>query len=1237
MAVAASIRLRIRIRILIRIPVVVGFGLGRLGRPDRIGRPLEEPVDRRFRRGGRYALDAPGPSHGPETGPRILRFTCDRPMMRAAAGTGEARSSMDVRILGTLEVVDGARRVDLGLRKARMLFGALALQPGAPVPADRLAEAVWPGALPASWESTLYGHVSRLRRALEPDRAPRAPSQRIETRGGAYVLRLDTGELDAQRFERLGIEGRAALGRGQPELASPLLDAALAEWRGPVLADLADAPFVANEARRLDELRLVVVEERAEVELALGRHGAAVAELERLVADYPLRERCWELLLLALYRSGRQADALRRYQDVRAALVGELGIEPGPGLRELEAAILQHDGALRPDRVPATVRVSEPASVALPSWLAPAADTFVGRSAELDVLRREWKRCAGGERRLLVVAGEPGIGKTRLVREAGPELSGDGALVLGGRCAEDPVHVLEAFAEALGRLARADPTRFVGSDAAVLAGLVPELAIVADRAPPVDPDAQRYLLFRAVASALDSHALGAPVVLVLDDVQWAPPPTLQLLSHLLRDDERGALLVVATLRDTEPSVELAALIADLRRERRLERVRLEGLDAADVGQLARARGSDTAIEVIIEMTEGNPFYVEELVLHVAESDGALTPESVPESVRDTIARRLLRLPDAVRRLLGVAAVAGLQFDLDVVAEAGDVLVGDADDALAVAARIGVVGEHSRRVGSYTFSHALIRTVLRDGLGAARQARIHRRLGEVIVDRHPDRLAEIAHHLLAAAADGSDPVPGVRCAREASRQATARYAYDDAVAVLELARDRLPTAADPALHCELLVDLIDAVYRTGYRYGELPDLIRDAYAIAIDLDDPSLIAHVLIESFSATFAPLDEWAAHVEEMIDRLDEAAPARIMLTAMLARHWSSRPGERGRRLGEWALARCDALDPGDRQLAIEYLQEAVVPWSPPERMLELAVASHGAALASGDARRLVSALNLSRQALLSAGDLAGSDEVGREYEAIVESLEQPRHLAGAQQRRAMRALLAGRFAEAEVHAEETLAIQPTDEFLEGVAVQLFAIRFEQGRLDEMRPMVEAWAEQYDRAAWSIGYGVLLAEIGDIDGARAALRPHVTAHFADVPRDELWFLSLAAAATVADLLRDTEVAEILYELLSPHASRVIVAGQGALCWGSVHRRLAPLAVLLGATEPASMHFESAMSIHERLGAQPFLARDRLGYARLLRDTDGDEMRVRALARTGLAIARELGMRALVDDNLDLA
>ncbi len=229
------------------------------------------------------------------------------------------------------------------------------------------------------------------------------------------------------------------------------------------------------------------------------------------------------------------------------------------------------------------------------------------------------------------------------------------------------------------------------------------------------------------------------------------------------------MLVLATARDTEPNPRLEALVADLHHERRFDRVVLRGLDPTDVQALASARGSKAPSSALFAMTEGNPFFVEELVRHVAESGGALDADTLPESVRDTIARRLLRLPPEARRLLGVAAVAGSEFRLDVLARAAEFDIEAADDALGLAERAGVVREQTSRAGVYHFAHALIRTVLRDGLGAARRARVHRSVGEALASLDGDQ-SEVARNLLAAADDGSDVLPGIDAAFAAARRA-----------------------------------------------------------------------------------------------------------------------------------------------------------------------------------------------------------------------------------------------------------------------------------------------------------------------------------------------------------------------------------------------------------------------------------------------------------------------------------
>jgi tetratricopeptide (TPR) repeat protein len=977
------------------------------------------------------------------------------------------------------------------------------------------------------------------------------------------------------------------------------------------------------------------MEERAESWLALGDHRRAVAELESMAEAHPLRERCWELLLLALYRSGRQSEAVRRFQEVRSLLVEELGIEPGPALRALEVDILRHAPSLDGEAGGSTKggATGEALHLPLPTWLQPPSDVFVGREAEWACLSASFELVTTGERRLALVVGEPGIGKSRLVRQVSKELSERGALVLGGRCVEEPLHVLEPFAEAVGRLAGEQVDRLerdAPGDATVLAGLLPELPRRAVPFASLDADAHRYLLFRAVSGLLDGRELSRPVVLVLDDLHWAAPAALQLLVHLLHDDERGPLLVLASARDTEMSETLAATIADLRRERRLDLLPIGGLDDAETSCLASERSGRPATSGLFEMTEGNPFYIEELVRHFAESDGRASEEGLPDSVRDTIARRLLRLPEPARKVLGVAAVAGRAFRLDVVASAAGIDVDAADDALDLASRAGIVTDHGQPTGTYAFTHALIPAVLRQGLGAARQARVHRCFGEALAELDGDP-GEVARHLLAAAEDGSDVVPGVEAALVAARRAVKQYTYHDAIAVLEPAWSAIlgREDADAGLVCRLAIALASTLRRAG-AYEQRTALLEQAWERAAASGSDELRAEVIVEGCAATVDPTEPWPSRIEEVMVGLDEGSHRRVVLTAILCHIRSREPGERGKELAEWAMARVVRLAPAERRAVTEYCISVIAASSPVERVVDLARGSLADARESGNEFEVIEALSVLRRVQLAAADVVACEETAREYEALVSSVRIPRFMAGVEQRRAMVALLQGRFAEAEAHATEAVALQPLQEFLEGFAVQLFALRFEQGRLEEVREAVEGWAAQDGRAAWRIGLAVLQGELGELDQARRTLSDVVAWEFDSVPRDELLFLSLTAAAWAVVLLEDRRSAEVLYELLAPHASRVVVAGEGALCWGSVHRFLGPLSALTGSPDRAAMHFEASISIHERLGALPFLARDRLGYAELLRRR-GDSVRIADLPRTGLALAHRLGMTSVVE------
>jgi DNA-binding SARP family transcriptional activator/WD40 repeat protein len=317
-------------------------------------------------------------------------------------------------ILGPLEVRSNGDHLALGGPKPRALLGLLLLQAGRVVSRDRLIEELWGGDPPADAGHALEVHVSRLRKAL----GAAGNGEVLVTRAPGYLVRVAPGSLDVERFEQLVADGRLARERGDPLRAADALREAERLWRGRPLADLELESSARVDVERLEELRLVATEERVDAELALGRHRALVAEVEALVAEHPLRERLRVQLMLALYRSGRQAEALEAYLEGRSALVEAIGVEPGPELRDLHAAILRQD----PDLVAA-------GAAELPREL-DTTSPLIGRYGELARLRAAWERARAGAGGVLAVSGPSGMGRTRLAAELAAELHREGAIVL---------------------------------------------------------------------------------------------------------------------------------------------------------------------------------------------------------------------------------------------------------------------------------------------------------------------------------------------------------------------------------------------------------------------------------------------------------------------------------------------------------------------------------------------------------------------------------------------------------------------------------------------------------------------------------------------------------------------------------------------------------------------------------------------------------------------------------------
>ena len=576
---------------------------------------------------------------------------------------------MDYLLLGSLEVRDGDGPLPLGGAKQRALLALLLLHANHVVSRDRLVDELWGDSPPETAVQGVQVYVSRLRRLL--------PAETLLTRPPGYLLAAAPETIDLRRFERLVADARMA----DPERASRLLREALELWRGPALAEFGEEPFSRAEAGRLEDLRLAALEERIEADLALGRHHELAGELEALIAAHPHRERLRAQLMLALYRSGRQAEALEAYRDGRAAL-DELGIEPGAALRELERAILAQDRALA---APAPLLEVAPP---LPGPLVPTSPfPFVGRERELKRLRLLLEQAEGGEGGLVLLAGEPGAGKTRLVRELAHEAVARGVLVLYGASSATisvPYQPLVEWLEFVLRVCDAEALRAsMGTSGGALGLLVPELARLtgAPAQPSGDAEADRYLLQTTAVEVLTRMSRVQPLLLVVDDLHWSDAETLDLLRRLARTVPETRIVVLAAFRDPGEEIgpALADALADLSRLDAVTRVSLGGLSADEVGAFIRASTDAEATPELAselgELTDGTPLLLCELWRDLRDTgsvevlDGSARLSRPvgelrgPERIRDLVRQRLSRLPPQTRAVVETAAVAGLRFEL----------------------------------------------------------------------------------------------------------------------------------------------------------------------------------------------------------------------------------------------------------------------------------------------------------------------------------------------------------------------------------------------------------------------------------------------------------------------------------------------------------------------------------------------------------------------------------------------
>lgn len=911
-------------------------------------------------------------------------------------------------------------------------------------------------------------------------------------------------------------------------------------------------------------------------------------------------------------------------------------------------------------------------SLGLPAELAGASPTtFIGRSPELERLSALWDVARSGRPRLALVSGEPGIGKSRLAQELARNLSAAGATVLFGRCEEESLSAYQPVVEPLRHYVLSCPADQLAAEVdgmeAELAQLVPEVARrlpAGSRPPDLDGAIDRYRVFEAAATLLREASRTAPVLVVLDDLQWAEKPALMLLRHLARHLEDARVMVLATCRDLQPGrgQALADLVADLRRDRLVEVTALGGLMEHDVAamvhEVAGQRSAAGFVRAVHAATEGNPFFVESLVRHLAESGAPVAGAALdlgvgrlglPDDVREVVSRRLSALGERGQRILAVASVIGRSFEMGVLQRVAGVPDDEVIEVLEESVAAKVLTEAADNVDRYAFAHALVREVLYDGLIGSRRVRLHRRVGAVLEALHEDdrgaHLAQIAYHFLEAVRDGdagADGEKAVDYAYAAAEQALAVVAFEEAALLCEralrvLERRRQP---DPGRRLDVLLLL----GRAHCRSGDV-DQARKAFGLATDAARDIGTATALSRA-ALVYGEIPGESGFVDErLVTVLDDALnvlppgddPRRVRLLARLAEElYYTHRRQRVLPLSQDALAMARRVqDPVALADALRVRRLSL--FGPGALQERLAMSTELVALAeaAGGPQASLRARIARVVDLVEAGEVAAVDAEIEAVSFLAEQLRQPLWFWYPAKWRAMRALMEGRIEEGERLAEAALAVGQRPHgraAYQAFIVQLVEVRRCQGRLHELEVSLEAGAEQYRAVpAWRCGLAWLYAELGRRDEARRELEALATHGFADLPTDFTWLTSVAVVGEVAAHLGDLERTTVLYDLLLPYAGRCLFLGGGDLFGGCVTRFLGLMATALGRWAEAEHHLQAAQVRHRELGARPDEARTEHALAELYlaRREPGDTERAAAAVADCLTVADDLGMHAL--------
>lgn len=883
---------------------------------------------------------------------------------------------------------------------------------------------------------------------------------------------------------------------------------------------------------------------------------------------------------------------------------------------------------------------------------------FVGRERELGELRGALDEAERGRGSLLLLSGEPGIGKTRLADRACSLAAERGSLVVWGRAWEGAgapafwpwVQVIRGVADAA---TASELSARLGASGALIAQLVPELrekvpSLTVAVTPP-DTEQARFQLFDATTRFVKKAAQSRPLVLVLDDLHWADKPSLLLLEFVARELRDARMFVIGTYREVEArhASPIADLLAALVRTGR--HLPLRGLGEADVAsfieQTGKAKPEADLVSAIHQATGGNPFFVDEIVrLIAAEGPRRSGGVPIPDTVRAVIRRRLAFLPDESRGLLSLASAVGREFEARLLERASGRTGSEIAESLARASSAGLVTRSPGGVARHAFAHALIRETLYGDLGPADRVTLHRRIGEGLEELHradPEpHLAELAHHFSEAECDAPR---AIGYTTRAGKRAMKLLAFEEAVKHYERAKalHGLAGTSDDASLYDLLMALGSARLGVG-SHAAAREAAVAAAGHARRLRDPQRLAFAAVNMKLWSISRPDEVdEEHIRLLEDALaalpEEPTALRARVLAQLGNElFFSADKARTVHLLEEAVrvARATADEGALAEALITWLYVTTSPRSDPAGVAETAREAVRLAEKAGLSQMVSFAYIIIASSFLFAGDKRAFD---RELAAFERTVREWRH-AGQYMflinARVLKLTMEGRLDAAEKLLAELQALTDAQSHPTTVVETLiltFGIRSQQGRLDEIIEAIDWWREvpnPFMRAALAAA----LCQLGREADARAMFELVAAEGFDRVREDSFWLLTMGVLTEACSFLCDTARAATLYEALAPYAGRH-AAYDGLLYFGPVTYSLGLLAHTLGRHDDATKHLEQAIKEAGGMEARPYVARAQFACAQTLlaRNAAGDRAKAVRLLEQSIATATEIGMKSLLE------